>query len=249
MKRTPEILKMYLLCHEHIKTANNFQNKEETQMKGNVKTEVLNKILIGALVILAIELFGFVHLESEYKEMKWTTHSQVVALRKNTEPYNVPFWMYIEGTGNATRINKLQNYVAKIENEEPEMYIKFLNEGWHFVLTDRDLGGNESANTTIAGQCVQSERCIYIRFVDEKIVWHEFGHYINSVKKISQKRKFREIHEKEWMNVTDAYNLLTVNTSTPGEYFAEMYAYYRINGIDDDKIAPMTKKLFEDLIY
>lgn len=46
---------------------------------------------------------------------------------------------------------------------------------------------------------------------------------------------------------TDAYDLLTINTATSNEYFAEMYAYFRINGIVSDDTCPMTKEVFRKL--
>lgn len=40
---------------------------------------------------------------------------------------------------------------------------------------------------------------------------------------------------------------LTINTATSNEYFAEMYAYFRINGIVSDDTCPMTKEVFRKL--
>lgn len=76
---------------------------------------------------------------------------------------------------------------------------------------------------------------------------HIVMYYDISAKGRAKTKVFKEAHESEWMETTDAYDLLTVNTATSGEYFAEMYAYFRINGIVSDDTCPMTKEVFRKL--
>lgn len=215
-------------------------------MKCKVKESVKTGILTVLFIILAMEIVTLGRLIKENKQSEWAAHSKVTTLKENTKPYDVPSWMYIEGEGDPARIHKLEAIVTKIKNKEPDMYKEFIDTEWHFVLTADDLGQNEASKTQVAGYFKPSEQCIYVLKVEDSIMWHEFGHYIDYIKNISSQKKFKKAHDREWMNTTDAYDLLTINTSTAKEYFAEMYSYYRVNGISNDKVAPMTKKIFKN---
>ena len=90
-------------------------------------------------------------------------------------------------------------------------------------------------------------KCLYILNVDDRVVWHEFAHFVDNTKDTSKTKVFKKAHKNEWMETTDAYDLLTVNTATAGEYFAEMYSFFRVNGIPADDACPMTKDVFRKL--
>lgn len=210
--------------------------------------EKTGKIIILVLLMLLVgEVLCIRTLKSEQKEKQMSVVSVQHHLQHNTRPYDVPFYLWIEGVGDAKRIHKLEAVISQIRVKEPEMYQTFIDEGWHFVLTDRNLGRNHRANTSIAGQCNSAMKCIYILNTNNRVIWHEFGHFIDIKNQTSSKTYFKKIHDEEWMETTDAYNLLTLNTSTSSEYFAEMYSFFRVNGIPSDDACPMTKEVFRNL--
>lgn len=217
-------------------------------MKSVTRKEKIEYLIITVLLmILVAEGFAIRDIRVKNREQQEVTVSERVYLKHNTKSYDVPFYMWIDGTGDADRIHKLESIVSVIKETDPEMYKKFVNTGWHFVLTDKQLGENKKAKTKTVGQCNSATKCLYILDVNGKVVWHEFAHFIDNIKGISETKVFKKAHESEWMETTDAYDLLTINTATSNEYFAEMYAYFRINGIVSDDTCPMTKEVFRKL--
>ena len=61
---------------------------------------------------------------------------------------------------------------------------------------------------------------------NKKSIYHEFGHYLDYVCKISDTDEFIKVYEKE-RNKTDFSNYYK---STPSEYFAESFSQYILKG-------------------
>lgn len=217
-------------------------------MKSVTKKEKIEYLIIAVLLmILVAEAFAIRDVRVESREQQAAAVSERIYLKHNTKLYDVPFNIWVDGTGDANRIHKLESIVSEIKSTDPEMYRIFVNTGWHFVLTDKKLGENKKANTKIVGQCNPLMKCLYILNVDDRVVWHEFAHFVDNTKDTSKTKVFKKAHKNEWMETTDAYDLLTVNTATAGEYFAEMYSFFRVNGIPADDACPMTKDVFRKL--
>ncbi len=217
-------------------------------MKSVTRKEKIEYLIITVLLMMLVaEGFAIGNIGVENRKQQASTISEKNCLKRNTKSYDVPFYMWIDGTGDTNRIHKLQSIVSEIKNTDPKMYKEFVDTGWHFVLTDKQLGENKKAKTKVVGQCDPTMKCLYIFNVNDGVVWHEFAHFVDKIKGTSGTKAFKKAHKNEWMETTDAYDLLTVNTATSDEYFAEMYSFFRVNGIPSDDACPMTKEVFRKL--
>ena len=158
-------------------------------MKSVTRKEKIEYLIITVLLmILVAEGFAIRDIRVENREQQEATVSERVYLKHNTKSYDVPFYMWIDGTGDADRIHKLESIVSVIKETDPEMYKTFVNTGWHFVLTDKQLGENKKAKTKTVGQCNSATKCLYILDVNGKVVWHEFAHFIDEITFAANKR-------------------------------------------------------------
>lgn len=158
-------------------------------MKSVTKKEKIEYLIIAVLLmILVAEAFAIRDVRVESREQQAAAVSERIYLKHNTKLYDVPFYIWVDGTGDANRIHKLESIVSEIKSTDPEMYRIFVNTGWHFVLTDKKLGENKKANTKIVGQCNPLMKCLYILNVDDRVVWHEFA-ILLIIQRIHQKQK------------------------------------------------------------
>ena len=100
-------------------------------MKSVTRKEKIEYLIITVLLmILVAEGFAIRDIRVENREQQEVTVSERVYLKHNTKSYDVPFYMWIDGTGDADRIHKLESIVSVIKETDPEMYKTFVNTGW-----------------------------------------------------------------------------------------------------------------------
>lgn len=97
-------------------------------MKSVTRKEKIEYLIITVLLmILVAEGFAIRDIRVENREQQEVTVSERVYLKHNTKSYDVPFYMWIDGTGDADRIHKLESIVSVIKETDPEMYKTFVN--------------------------------------------------------------------------------------------------------------------------
>lgn len=98
-------------------------------MKSVTRKEKIEYLIITVLLmILVAEGFAIRDIRVENREQQEVTVSERVYLKHNTKSYDVPFYMWIDGTGDADRIHKLESIVSVIKETDPEMYKTFVND-------------------------------------------------------------------------------------------------------------------------
>lgn len=105
-------------------------------MKSVTKKEKIEYLIIAVLLmILVAEAFAIRDVRVESREQQAAAVSERIYLKHNTKLYDVPFYIWVDGTGDANRIHKLESIVSEIKSTDPEMCPAFFK----MLSTDKNI--------------------------------------------------------------------------------------------------------------
>lgn len=141
---------------------------------------------------------------------------------------------------------RVYNSVMKIPKNIQKLFVK---KGYSFYIVDDEYWEKNCSDIPTAGGVYYSyshKKKIFIRDLDERTVFHEFGHFIEDYYP-EYFRKVEKIYEKDEWELIMLVNAMYPKSS-PKEYFADGFATYLIQPDNLKEKLPELYEIYNDLM-